>query len=172
MARVWTELKHKALVHDAHGSDRFNSFCRDLLDKTDSQIINALDRCKDFTGFFSTPAFRQLCDPDHQALGLPEPEAAFMEACKAKYPVHCNKWSHPAVYQAGADTGWFELRSQSAERLRKVFMAHYAKRVEDVLMGVELIVPKVELLEKPTGTKLSTDEKRAHIAKLRADTGL
>ncbi len=172
MARVWTELKRKQLVHDPHGSSRFNSFCRDLLDKSDSQIAHALDRCKDFTGFFSTPAFRELCNPDHATLGLPDPEAAFMEACKAYYPVQCNKWSHAAVYQAGADTGWFELRSQSADKTRKAFFANYAKRVEQVLAGVELSVPSVELLEQAAGTKLSTEEKRARIAKLRAETGL
>ena len=170
MSKIWTDLKNKQLVHDEHGSSAFNTFCRDLLDKSESEITHALDRCKDFTGFFTVPAFRELCRPDPEALGLPSAEMAYIEACAATTPVREFKWSHPAVYHAGADTGWFDLRNGFANR--RIFLGHYETRVRQVMAGEILEVPAVELIEEKPAPALSAKETHSRIKEMKARLGL
>lgn len=168
---VWKELQNKKLVHDAIGSGSYNSFGRDLSDKSDAEIRHALDRCKDFTGFFTTPAFRELCSPDPQTLGLPDTDSAYVQACQAYYPVQSRSFSHPAVYHAGADTGWFDLRNNTSDS-KKRFRAAYEKRVKQVMDGDQLEYPRHEALPSKVDKKIEGSELKSRLAKMRADLSI
>lgn len=77
--------------------------------------------------------FIEWCKPTMQDYGLPEPQMAFREACKNGYDLKYNAhvtWSHPAVYHAGCETGWFEI-----EKLEKLFLANYDMACRIVFEG-------------------------------------
>ena len=161
MAEVWAVLKLRGLVHDPVGSAIYNQFSRDLLDKSENEIRAGLDRSKDFTGYLSSPAFRELCQPDTEALGLPNPESAYSEACQAAYPVHTQRFTHAAVYQAGADTG----------SGKKQFMENYSKRTKEVMGGIVHEMPRHPALEK-ISAPLSKDEMHKRIAEMKQRLGM
>jgi len=168
MAEVWAVLKLRGLVHDPVGSAIYNQFSRDLLDKSENEIRAGLDRSKDFTGYLSSPAFRELCQPDTEALGLPNPESAYSEACQAGYPVQAQRFTHPTVYQAGADTGWFEMRNGSG---KKQFMENYSKRTKEVMDGIVHEMPRYPALEK-ISAPLGKAETHKRIAEMKQRLGM
>lgn len=91
-----------------------------------------------------------MCRVPPEDLGLPSPEQAYREAATAPYPVTQHKWSHPAVYHAGADTGWFDLRSQPESVMKKKYFQHYSARVKQVMSGDDLQTPEnLALVKKP-----------------------
>lgn len=158
MSYVWEELQYKKLVHDPIGSGAYNSFCRDLLDKTENDIRIGLHRVRNHTGFFNTPIFRELCKPDMESFGLPSVEKAYHEACNVTFPAKAHRWSHTAVFHAGADVGWFDLR-QNANNPWNRFRQAYKQRCEQVFNSTLPPMPKHESLpEKPQGRKLEGEE--------------
>lgn len=165
MSRVWTELRHKGLVHDSHGSDRFRSFCRDTLDLSRDEIKRGLDRCKDFRGFFTPGEFRSLCRSiDHSALGIPTPEAAFDEACRNAHSLAGATWSHAAVYHAGADVGWYRLRHAAYQGSEKhEFRNAYHVRIQQLQAGVLPEIPQHELLPDGIRRKASSETRAKHL---------
>ena len=68
-AACWQVLLGRRLVTDPVGSDAFRVFEMDVADLTDTQLKTGLDLAKDFVGYFTIPAFRELCltdyTPDH-----------------------------------------------------------------------------------------------------------
>ena len=84
----------------------------------------------------SVGEFIQWCRPTLKDFNLPEPFVAYREACKnaydLKYDEHVN-WSHPAVYHAGCETGWFEI-----DKLEKLFLANYDMACKIVFEGGRL----------------------------------
>ena len=152
------------------GSEEFKTWAGACNDLSDAEVSHGVLRCRDFTGFFTVPAFRELCRPDPEALGLPSAEMAYIEACAATTPVREFKWSHPAVYHAGADTGWFDLRNGFANR--RIFLGHYETRVRQVMAGEILEVPAVELIEEKPAPALSAEETHSRIKALKESLGL
>lgn len=106
--------------------------------------------------------FIDWCKPTLKDFGLPEPFVAFREACKngydMKYGEHVT-WSHPAVFHAGSETGWFNI-----EKSEKLFLANYEMTCRIVFEGGTLrdlpkLIPK-QPLEKssPEIASKSLDE--------------
>ena len=170
MDECWKELMRLRLVHDRPGSEAFMTFARSLADKSEAQIRHAILRCRDFTGFFTVPAFRELCVPDMKTLGLPTVEIAYYEACNAS-DVRRHRWSHAAVYHAGADTGWFDLRN-CVNDVKRRFKENYERRVQQVLDGEYLELPQHELLPASIRKVLSPEERKSRMQKLREELGV
>ncbi len=59
----------RRLVSEPVGSDEFRVFEMDTADLSDYQLKLGMEGSKNFTGFFTVPAFRELCltdsIPDH-----------------------------------------------------------------------------------------------------------
>lgn len=112
--------------------------------------------------------FRTYCI-DFESIGLPSPDAAFDMAAKTRYWQERQKLP-PAVYHAGADTGWFELRASSdIVRLRRVFAEHYAKRIDQVMSGVVLHMPEFRqerMIEQKPASPSFAKQQIANIRKL------
>jgi len=64
-AACWQVLLGRRLVTDPVGSDAFRVFEMDIADLTEAQLKTGLDLAKDFTEFFTIPAFRKLCLTDY-----------------------------------------------------------------------------------------------------------
>lgn len=96
-----------------HGlADRTGAWLNTLKDLDPKLLALGIKRCqreKDWPP--SAPEFLRLCQPKPEEIGLPPMAKAWLEANDgAGSPSH-HPWSHRAVYLAGRETGWHELRS-------------------------------------------------------------
>ncbi|MHA7817584.1 MAG: replication protein P [Pseudohaliea sp.] len=105
-------------------------------------------------------------------LGLPPARAAYEEACAAPVPRAAQRWSHPAVYLAGRDSGWFFLANQPEAASWPVFRDHYERYCSRVLAGETLEMPAAPALEQQQGTPLSDKEQLARLRQLRQELDL
>lgn len=130
----------------------------------------------DPSDFFPSPGkFVSWCKPSPEDLGLSPMDIAYREACNNAHIVFARQWSHPAVYQAGKETGWFKLRSEQQRYTRPEFKAVYADICERVMKGEVFEVPKpVEnaLEHHGNGEKVTTEQAKtagkSEIAKMKA----
>ena len=109
-----------------------------------------------------------------QAQGLPDAHAAYREACLAPEPKHAQRWSHPAVFHAGRDAGWFFLASTTEAKAFPVFEKHYRAVCDRIVAGEVLQLPAPDQAETSAAALAApdADEQRARLAKLRAETGM
>jgi hypothetical protein len=95
------------------------------------------------------PAFRELCKPGYEALGMPAAEVAYVQAAGGR-------WSaHGAVYAAALAVGVWELRTQPTPRTKPRFVAEYAKIAERVAAGevFDPPPPRAALEHTPVATE-------------------
>lgn len=123
---------------DPIGSDAYRVFERDMADMPDSAIMKGVEKSKDFTGFFTIPAFRELCRVTPADFGLPEAKAAMFEACMAR---DGHQWSHPAVYHAAMSIGTFDLKSKTEKELWPQWDYAYSQVVRRIMDGEDLSIP-------------------------------
>ncbi|TLM74012.1 hypothetical protein FDY93_18365 [Microbulbifer harenosus] len=100
--------------------------------------------------------------------GLPDPRAAYREACNAPSPKANHKWSHPAVYHAGRAADWFFLANNPESSAYPVFASHYKKICERLMAGENLPAPSQTQLEHQPSKPLSKAENAKKLAELRA----
>ncbi len=144
-----------------------------MADLTEAQLKNGVERVKDFTDYFSFPAFRELCkSDDFSAHGLPAVNAAYREACFAPSPKHKHKWSHPAVFHAGVATGWFELHSFPTDQIFQVFERNYSELCRRVLSGEDITVPVPKALPETVSVVLTPEQNQERMASLRESLGV
>ncbi|WP_461482534.1 replication protein P [Porticoccus sp.] len=113
----------------------------------------------------------QCCEEYHHPQGLPSPRQAYLEACNAPSPKARFSWSHPLVYHAGLETGWYRLANEAEASSYPVFLEHYRRLSRDLARGEQLALPDPadDSREKPP---LSREESRQHLAELKASLKL
>lgn len=117
---------------------------------------------------------------DLEGMGLPDPSAAYCEACANAHRVLRASWSHPAVYEAGRRTGWFLLRNEQERVSRPAFSAAFKAVCAEVMAGAVFSVARetedeaaTRLEYQPCGEKTRTEQnKRAASAALSQLRGL
>ena len=115
----------------------------------------AVERVKETYAWPPTIAeFLKLIHTAYRVYGLPSPREAYLEACQCRINPLEFRWSHPAIYHAGAKTGWYALRSEEEIRTWPVFEKHYNEFVEQVVQGLTLSIPQVTLIENHQEDKL------------------
>lgn len=107
------------------------------------------------------------CDNGHALFGLPTAEAAYREACLAPEPKVSHGWTHPAIYLAGRDTGWFLLASEPQNIAFPAFDYHYTGYCRRVMRGESLDVPMQPALPARVDMPLSIEASRARMKALR-----
>lgn len=108
------------------------------------------------------------CDNGSALFGLPTPDAAYREACLAAEPKSAQVWTHPAIYHAGRETGWFLLATEPQSTAFPLFEYHYTQLCRRVLRGEALDVPVQPALPPRVEVPLSVEASRARIKALRA----
>lgn len=88
---------------------------------------------------------------------LPEPHAAYMEACQAPSPKVNADWSHLAIYYAGQAANWYFLQNNSEHVAFPVFKEKYLEICARVNMG-EILSPPAAL-SLPNETTTPADKK-------------
>lgn len=167
LADAWQVLLSRRLVTDPIGSDAHLVFERDMADMTTQQIDMGLLKSRDFTGFFTTPAFREMCKVTAQDLGLPDVMSAMREACCAPYPKDQHQWSHPAVYLAGCAVGWFDMQNKTERELFPIFEQAYDALIKRVMNGEALSMPIPKALPKEVHIPATPERARSAINKLK-----
>ncbi len=145
------------------GGESFQTWCLGLRDMTEGMIkkgfVKLLKRESQFVP--NLGEFRKLCMTTPEEFGLPSTEAAYLEACNNGHRVLHAKWTHPAVYYAGKNTGWFELRSETSKVTRPRFKAEYEALCDRVMNGEVLELPELNsraLEHHRNGRKVATQQ--------------
>lgn len=112
-----------------------------MADLSEMQLNKGMERAKDFTDFFTFPAFRELCRITPDDMGLKTAKAAYIEACNMPVPWSHGNWSSAAVYRAALETGQFELHSGTEREIFPLFKLNYEKMCARVLAGENLDKP-------------------------------
>jgi hypothetical protein len=119
---------------------------------------------RDESDFFpSVGKFMKWCNPTPKDIGLPSAEEAYKEAAYKHKSPSKKPWSHPAVYQAGKDTGWFFLGTSSEKESFPKFKRAYASICERVMNGETFSLPKANstMLEyHHNGKRVDTEQNK------------
>jgi len=132
------------------------------------ELVAAIDHCKAQLAWMPTISeFLDILRQHTGDFGLPGARAAYEEACHhALHPLE-HHWSHPAVYQAGRATGWFELRSEPDHRVFPLFSYNYDLLCRRVRAGEVLDEPVTPALpDKSDNTMFANMESWAEEAGL------
>ncbi|MCV6615296.1 MAG: replication protein P [Cellvibrionaceae bacterium] len=114
----------------------------------------------------------RCCEGEPAQHGLPAAYSAYQEACSAPSPKAEANWSHPAVYLAGKQAGWFMLASNAEKTAFPIFKQCYEKYCEQVLAGNKLSMPELKALPEEVGEPLSKSENQKRMAALRKQLDL
>lgn len=140
---------------------------------TDAQLKNGLKRTRNFTGYFSLPAFRELCrSADTESLGLPDARTAYREACMKPNPKAAQHWSHPAVYHAGVATSWFNLHASPTDEIFPAFERYYSELCKRVVAGEDLEMPVTKALPEKVTVFLTPEQNQQRMSDLRGSLGI
>ena len=143
-----------------------------LADYPVEQILKGAKHAIEHSEYLPTlNRMHECCQQGLRDIGLPSPHDAYIEACQAPSPKSAQPWSHPAVYLAGRDSGWFFLTNNTERTSWPVYRAHYQQYCARVLRGESLAVPEPEALEKTQSEPLSPEDQLQALKKLREQTG-
>jgi len=114
----------------------------------EGELVAAVNRCKETLAWMPTISeFLAILRDLGGDFGLPSTRDAYIEAClHAEHPRR-HDWSHPAVYLAGRNTGWFELRSEDEAEILPRFRYQYEVLCRRVREGETLELPVVPAIE-------------------------
>lgn len=109
----------------------------------------------------------RCCEGELSVYGLPESRNAYIEACQAPSPKIKHAWSHPAVYLAGREAGWYLLANNPEHIAFPVFEQHYQALCQKVIKGEQLPMPEIKALPEEIDTPLTKEENIQRLQKLR-----
>lgn len=109
----------------------------------------------------------ELCRKQGPGAGLPSVRDAYLEACNATSPKAAYNWSHPAVYHAGVQSGWYLLANEVEKIAFPVFEKKYRDICQRVLAGEKLTIDTQPLLEEKAAQPLSAKQNRVRIKALK-----
>lgn len=109
---------------------------------TEDRLALALHKCKEkYAWPPSIAEFLKLLKPSPQDFGLLDPRQAYLEACSIRHNPREARWSHPAIYFAARDTGFYLLQSGTEKEVWPRFEQYYDTYCERVFNGEELNIP-------------------------------
>jgi hypothetical protein len=148
-----------------------------LADYSVEQILRGAKHALETCEYLPTlKRMHDCCEESLTAAGLPSARDAYKEACNAPSPRRAQRWSHPAVYLAGADTGWFLLSHHSERETWPLFRERYLAYCTRVARGDVLALPAAgaasEEAASAPAAALPAEEQRERLRALRERNGL
>ena len=120
-------------------------------------LAYAVERTKEVYAWPPTISeFLKLINTAYKAYGLLDPRSAYLEACACRTDPLLFSWSHPAVYFAGTQTGWYKLKSEEERVSWPLYEENYIKVVDRVISGERLVIPKVVMIENKYSVGVDT----------------
>lgn len=141
------------------------------------QIRYGIEACRRLNTPFipSVGEFIAMCQPTAESLGLPPAVKAFEEAVRNAHPSMggAGTWTHPAVYHAASEAGFYNLNTLSTEAARKLFERNYQITVRAVIAGEPLRGIAVGIGHDGQKTQMERAEeiarqRQAHLMELQA----
>jgi len=108
----------------------------------------------------------------HIVLGVPDPHAAYVEACRAPSPKAEYNWTHPAVYYAGRASDWFMLANEPEQVAYPVFERNYALLLDRIRNGEELNIDLPKAIPEKIERPLERKEQAQNLRNLMKNSGL
>jgi hypothetical protein len=109
---------------------------------TEAQLVKAVDRCKETLAWMPTISeFLSILEDLGAGDGVPAVRAAYLEACQQAHRPSQHAWSHPTVYHAGKETGWFMLKSEEEKDTWPLFRYHFNAVARRFRNGESLDIP-------------------------------
>ncbi len=164
---VWQVLLSRRLVSAPIGSIEYRTFESDMSDLSETQLNTGMERAKDFTDFFTFPAFRELCRVSAEDLGLLSTKQAYIEACNKQIPWERQEWSSAAVYRAAVETGRFQLHTLTERECFPLFKVNYETMCDRLMNGEVLDVPVRKMLPESVPNPTPPDVAKAHLSRLK-----
>ena len=97
-----------------------------LANLTPEQILRGAKRCIETSDYLpSLHKMLECCRAMHGGAGLSDAHTSYMEACTKPSPKAEQSWSHPVVYLAGRDSGWFFLANSAESVGFPIFRQHF-----------------------------------------------
>ena len=109
----------------------------------------------------------EACDQQDSGFGLPSARKAYMEACLASHPKANYAWSHPAVYHAGSETGWYDLENQPEYVSWPNFKRNYEIFRHRAMQGDAMEIEATVAIAEPEKSSLSKSERQQELKNLR-----
>jgi len=170
MKEILPELTRMGLL-SSPSPDVYKTWAHHLADLSEVAIRIGVAKVRDYTGYFSLPVFRSFCRITGQDLGMPDPHSAYVEACNKSG--ECKDWTHPAVYWAANQTGWFELRNRTEKEIYPLYKLNYETMVARVIAGERLDMPvQLALPESHTPSFLSAEQNMEKLGRLKGLMGM
>ena len=164
---------HKAFANDEQITMAKQLWLRSLSDLSPEQIRLGTQRIiRESTFLPNLHSIREYCQPPLATLGLPQPHAAYIEACRAASPKTEQDWSHPAVYLAGKASDWYFLASNTEAVARPVFERNYQIFCERVINGEQLAMPEQKAIPEKITKPLNSEEQQQRMAAMRKELGI
>jgi hypothetical protein len=139
----------------------YQSWCAGLADLSDQQLSFGVAKARRFGGFLTLGVFREMCHVEPADFGLPDVKAAYLEAARSDGQRDNQHWSHPAVYVAGRECGWFELRNSTEREIYPRFQHCYEQICRRVMRGEQLDLPvRMALPTQASPQYLDPDENK------------
>ncbi len=128
-----------------------------LGDYSESELVAAVSISKETLAWAPCISeFIQILQNLNGAFGLPDVRQAYREACFHALSPSTHNWSHGAVYHAGRETGWFELRSEEERQIFPQFSYHYEIMCRRCRQGESFEQPVAVAIEDKQATTLFT----------------
>jgi hypothetical protein len=140
---------------------------------SETQILSGAKKVIETSDYLPTlNRMIQRCEEQYNTEGLPSPHDAYLEACNASSPKAAAKWSHLAVYYAGAETGWYRLSHEAEATSFPAYREHYRRICQDIAQGRTLEAPsQAHLIEAENKPTLSKAQSRKELKRLKETLG-
>ena len=86
----------------------------------------------------------KACSESMDAINIPTPQEAYIEAQKSSSPRQSFPWTHPIIYWAGREVGWELINSQNNNNTFQAFSKTYMRLVQEMKAGREFKVTPIE----------------------------
>ena len=93
-----------------------------------------------------------------QDLGLKEPLQAYYEACNMPNANLGSPWSHPVIYYAAKNTGWYFLKTETQRQAFPIFEYNYKVLCERILDDEDISTSVANALSNETQYQKSKEQ--------------
>lgn len=126
VARTLRKLREWRILNLTKAQD-YESWEQGLSDLTVPELRRGLEAVRSHKGWFDLRVFYCLCRGTHAT--FPNPDSAWDEACRSISSAE-HKWSHPAVWRARSETGYFSIKTARGDAVTQV-MRRFLKAYDE-----------------------------------------
>lgn len=141
---VLQELTRMGLLNSV-SPELYQSWARNLADLDERSIKNGLKKARDFKGFFTLPAFRELCRFQPEDFGIPTCRDAYEIIYKTQFGKN-GDLGHPVVLFAMRECGTYEMQSLSETECYRRFEYYFDAVAKRFMNGEKMEIPVVQAI--------------------------